>query len=126
MKLPTLSLSLFLSVGSGCSRPEPLVGVYAFDSSQVHERIEIKQDGTFVQTIGFSDGTNAFTGTWQLTGKSITFRGFRARYDRERDRLLNPAKEYLAYTGYRDTRGDRIYFDVDNEGKFYVTRMANR
>jgi hypothetical protein len=119
-------LSLFLCGGLGCGRPNPVAGIYSFDSSQVHERIETKKDGTFVQTIGFRDVTNGLTGTWQFSGNSVTFRGFLVRHDTQRDRLLNPANAYSVYVGFRDSQRDRIYFDVENEGKYFVTRVSTR
>ena len=126
MKSSALFLSLFLLIGSGCGKPAKLEGVYVYDSSQVHERIEIKADGTFVQTIRFSDETNSLTGTWGLSRNEIKFRGFLARYDLYREKLSHPPKEYSLCSGWWDRRLNRIFFDAENEGKFYVTREGGQ
>ena len=112
---------LALVLSSGCS-PKRLDGVYTFRSPRVDETLVLKPDGTFAQTIVMGGRTNRATGQWSATtSEAVTLRGFLVRYDTMSDRLI-PPEESSSYEGYWDARRRHLYFDVDNEGKYYLVR----
>jgi hypothetical protein len=99
-----------------------LEGVYRFTSGKVSETLELCGDGSFSQVVVVNGRTNTSAGQWSRSGpRRVILRNFLVRYDTYRERTITP-EIYSRYEGYWDTAKMRIFFDVDNEGKYFLAR----
>src|SRR5437763_1589733 len=97
----------------GCDGPTAsnVVGIYTFTGSGSSETLELKEGGTFSQTIEDSGRIYKAEGTWSLQKRrNIKLHGFLVRFDTSTQRAVSP-REYLGYNGYFDPTRQRIVFD---------------
>jgi hypothetical protein len=128
----SLCFSLFL-LFLGCEpsvseKRERIAGVYQAEEGDFKEKLVLKKNGEFQQTISSENRTFEGTGKWWplAEGNELRFSGtFFARHEVGSGRLLGTPKEFSSFTGWWDGRKKAVDFEVDGEGKYLLEKSEN-